>query len=353
MKRKLLIGMSVLSLWAQAFAGNPERAGQAGATQLLVNSWARSSGYNGINIGSASGIEAVMTNPAGIGTTKRTELVFAHTRYLVGTDINMNSFGLSQSLKKSGVIGLYVTSFDFGEIVRTTEDNPDGDLGTFSPSFMNIGLSYSKKFTDHIYVGTTVKLVSESIYDVGATGVCFDAGVQYRTNLGDDSLHNDKLKLGIALRNIGTTMRYSGDGLSFRADRAETFSSLSSRPSSAFEMPSVLCMGLSYDFYFGQAHRLTAMGSFISNAFAYDNIGGGVEYGFKQYFMLRYSFLYEKDITNDLLRRTVYTGHALGATVEIPFKVGKDKVSTFGLDYSYRTTNPLNGTHVLGARINL
>jgi len=341
-----------MALFGQALAGNPERAGQAGATQLLVNSWARSSGFNGINISNTSGIESVITNPAGIGTTKRTELVFAHTRYLVGSDINMNSFGLSQSLKKAGVIGLYVTSFDFGELVRTTEDNPDGDLGTFSPSFMNLGLSYAKKFTDHIYVGTTVKLVSEAIYDVNATGVAFDAGVQYRTNLGNDSLHTDKLKLGIALRNIGSTMKYDGDGLSFRSTINPGYTSLAERPAEEFEMPSALLMGVSYDFYFGE-HRLTTLGSFISNAFSYDNIGVGFEYGFKQYLSLRYSFLYEKNLLDDELRRTVYTGHGVGASVEIPFKSGKDKVSTFGLDYSYRTTNPFSGTHVLGARINL
>ena len=73
------------------FAGNPERSGQAGATQLLINSWGRSSGLNGINYGAGSGIEAVGTNPAGLGTTKRTELIFAHTRWLGGADIGINS----------------------------------------------------------------------------------------------------------------------------------------------------------------------------------------------------------------------------------------------------------------------
>ena len=354
MKKIIIIGCALMAAFTQAFAGNPERAGQAGATQLLVNSWARSSGINGINIASTGGIESVMTNPAGIATTNRTELVFAHTRYMVGTDINMNSFGMSQALKKAGVIGLYFTSFDMGEFIRTTEDNPDGGLGTFSPTYMNLGLSYGKKFTDHIYVGATVKLVHESIFDVSANGAAFDAGVQYRTDLGKgDSLHGDKLKLGIALRNIGTTMRFTGDGLSFRGNLSPNYTSLASRPSSAFEMPSVLAMGFSYDIYFGGSHRLTPTGAFLSNAFTYDQIGVGAEYSWKDILMLRYSFLYEKNILDDELRRTAWTGHSLGATVEIPFKTGKEKVSTFGLDYSYRTTNPFSGTHVLGARINL
>ena len=244
-------------------------------------------------------------------------------------------------------------SMDLGQFVRTTELNPDGDLGTFSPTYMNMGISYAKKFTDHIFVGMTIKMVHESITDVAATGLGFDAGVQYRTNLGKDSLHTDKLKLGIALKNIGSSMRFGGDGLTFRTNRSDDFTSIAARPSAEFEMPSVLAMGLSYDFYFGDVHRMTGVGGFISNTFSNDQLGLGLEYGFKSFLMVRYSFLYEKDILSSDDRMTAWTGHAAGVTVEIPFKTGKDMVSTFGLDYSYRSTNPFAGTHVIGVRIDL
>lgn len=353
MKKILILGLALCAAVGQAFAGNDQRAGQAGATQLLVNTWGRSSGYNGINIGSASGIESIITNPAGLAMTRRTELVFAHSRYLVGSDISVNSFGISQALKRAGVIGMYVTAFDLGTFIRTTEANPEGELGTFRPTFMNLGLTYGKKFTDHISVGATIKLVTESINNASASGIAFDAGVQYRTNLGKDSLHNDKLKIGITLRNVGSTMRYGGDGLSFRANRDPNFTSLSSRPTAKFEMPSVLAMGISYDFWMGESHRITPLAAFISNSFTRDNIGVGLEYGFKKYFAIRYSFLYERDIFSAINRRTAWTGHAIGGSFEIPFKVGKDRTSSFGLDYSYRSTQPFNGTHVMGVRIDL
>lgn len=353
MKKILVIGFVILTAFAQTFAGNPERSGQAGATQLLINSWGRSSGLNGINIGGAYGIESVINNPAGLAATRQTEIVFSHTRYLVGTDININSFGISQSLKNAGVIGLYVTAFDMGDFIITTEDNPDGNLGTFSPTFMNLGLTFGKKFTDHIYVGATLKVVHESITNVGSTGAAFDAGVQYRTSFGKDAVHDDRLKLGISLRNVGSTMRYGGDGLNFRANRSEDFTSMATRPSENFEMPSVLSMGVSYDFYAGESQRFTPIGSFISNAFSQDQIGVGLEYGFKEYLQLRYSFLYERGITDPLERLSAWTGHSFGVTVEVPFKSGKDRESNFGLDYSYRSTDPFQGTHVLGVRIDL
>ena len=61
-------------------------------------------------------------------------------------------------------------SLDFGEIERTTVQNPNGGLGTFSPQFMNLGVSYAKKFTDRISGGVTLRLISESAADIAANG---------------------------------------------------------------------------------------------------------------------------------------------------------------------------------------
>jgi hypothetical protein len=35
---------------------------------------------------------------------------------------------------------------NFGDIDVTTESNPEGNIGTFSPNFTNIGFSYAKEF---------------------------------------------------------------------------------------------------------------------------------------------------------------------------------------------------------------
>lgn len=347
----LALGTSVL------YAGNPERVGQAGATQLLINPYARSSGFHGINISNSYGIESVINNPAGLAKTKKTEFVFAHTRYLVGTDININALGFSQSLKKGGVIGISVVSFDMGEFVRTTVDQPDGTLGTFKPTIMNIGLSYAKTFVDdRIFVGATFRMIHESITDVSANGMSFDAGVQYSDKA-------NKFKIGVSLKNVGPEMKFAGDGLSQRAYTGGTNSTYTSNVTTSaakFQLPAVLNIGTSYDFKMGAdslgenaQHRVTPMATFISNAFARDQIGLGVEYGFKKYLMLRAAFVYEKGIFKADERLNAYTGFAGGVTFEIPFKTGENKYSTFGLDYSYRSTNPFNGTHSFGCRVNL
>ena len=101
-------------------------------------------------------------------------------------------------------------SLDFGNIEITTVDLPDGGIGTFSPKFMNIGLSYAKTFSNSIYGGFTLRMISEQISDLKAGGVAFDAGIQYVTGA------KDNLKFGISLKNIGQRMSFSGDGLTFR-----------------------------------------------------------------------------------------------------------------------------------------
>jgi hypothetical protein len=352
----LLVSAAVIGSAAtqNTFAGNQDRAGQAGATELLINPWGRSSGFAGANSASVRGLEAMFLNVAGTAFTKKTELMFAYTNWLSGSDINIKSFGFSQHVGETGCLALGITAMDFGDIMITTVDLPEGGIGNFNPRFMNLGLSYAKGFSDNIYGGMTVKVISESIADVKARGVALDAGIQYVTGAMDN------IKFGIALKNIGPKMRYSGDGLSFRTPLPNgnngTFTV--EQRSAPFELPSLVNIGGTYDFYLSKdsaavkMHRLTVAGNFTSNSFTKDEFRLGLEYGFKSFFMVRAGYNYEKGITgNDDERTTAFTGFCGGATIEIPF--GNEKKSTFGLDYSYRATNPFDGVHTIGARINL
>jgi hypothetical protein len=61
----------------QSFAGNEDRAGQAGATELLINPWTRSSGWGGINIANVRGLESQFNNVAGLAFTTKTDIATA------------------------------------------------------------------------------------------------------------------------------------------------------------------------------------------------------------------------------------------------------------------------------------
>lgn len=351
--RKIISTVLLSTAIFPSFAGNQDRVGQAGATQLLINPWARNSGWAGANSGSVRGTEAMFLNVAGIAFTKKTEVVLAHTNWLKGTDISINSLGFTQRVGETGALGLSFFSLDAGDIERTTTSNPEGGIGTFSPRFLNIGLSYAKGFSDNIYGGATVKIINESISDVAAKGIALDAGLQYVTGL------YDRVKFGISLKNMGPKMRYSGEGLSFRTDlpNGNSGSFLVQKKSAYFELPSLINIGGSYDFYLSKDsvkmrdHRITPAFTFTSNSFDKDEYKAGVEYGFKNFLMVRAGYNMYKGIFKEETQTSAFTGLCAGFTVEVPF--GKEKKSSFAFDYSYRDTNPFEGTHSFGVRINL
>ena len=137
---------------AALIAGNGERTGTGGATELLINTWARSSGFAGMNTAMVKGVEAMNLNVGGLSATKKTEVIFSRTQWLKGTDVNINSFGLAQRVGGSGTLGVSITSMDFGDIDVTTTDRPDGglyikpELGWHNRHW-NFSIQYTKLFT--------------------------------------------------------------------------------------------------------------------------------------------------------------------------------------------------------------
>lgn len=345
-KKTGLVMMALVTVVTSAYAGNPDRRGQAGGTELLMVPWARSAGWLGVNTSMVRGLEAERMNVAGLAFTKGTELNFSRTTWLSGTDIFINAFGIAQRINESSSLAFTVMSIDMGAIDITTTENPDGGLGTYKPSFSNIGISYAKSFSDRIHGGATVRIISQSISDVSAQGVAFDAGIQYVTG------PKDAVKFGISLRNVGTPMAFGGDGLSSRGTmQGNTVALTLSQRSQQFELPSLMNIGASYDFYpMGvDDYRLTAAGNFTSHSFTNDQYGVGLEFSWKNIFAIRSGYQYEANITGgEFVSQNVYTGFNVGFSIDAPFNK-----SNFGLDYAYRATNPFGGTHLLGIRYSL
>ncbi|MCH8329889.1 MAG: PorV/PorQ family protein [Bacteroidetes bacterium] len=335
----------ILSAPVVVNAGNPDRTGQAGASELLINPFARSSGFNSLNTASVKGIESIRMNIGGLAHTQQTEIIFSNTNWLRGSDIFINTFGLSQKVGDAGALGVSIMAMSFGDIEITTGDLPEGGIGTYKPQFLNIALGYSKAFSSSIYGGFVARAIHESIPDVNAQGLAIDAGIQYIT--GSD----ENLRFGISLRNIGMPMKFGGDGISFSSfSPSGDFDMTVEQRSQRYELPSLLNIGGAYDLKFQDKHRVTIVANFTSNSFTPDQVGAGIEYSFKEYFMVRAGYKYEEGITKSETRNSALTGLGAGFTVELPMKTDGP---TFGLDYSYRTTNPFNGIHSLGVRINL
>ncbi len=341
----MLVALGVMAS-LPAVAGNPDRAGSAGATQLLINPWARSSGWGLANTASIRGVEAMFGNIAGMAHINKTEVLFSNTQWLSGSGVGINSVGVGQKLGASGVLGISATVMSFEEIEVTTYDIPEGGRGFFKPNMANIGLSYSKSFSNSIHGGLLVRMISESIANVRSSGVAFDAGIQYVTG------PQDNVHFGIALKNVGPAMAFEGDGLAVQGLLLAGSDNLTlEQRSQAFEIPSLLNIGVAYDWHVNEMHRVTFAGNFVSNSFTSDQGIVGVEYAFRKMFHVRGGYLYEKGITDDAERTTVFTGPSAGLSVDLPF--GEEKLSAVAIDYGYRSTNPFSGVHSIGIRITI
>ncbi|MEM7163681.1 MAG: PorV/PorQ family protein [Bacteroidota bacterium] len=343
MKRlSILLFAIAFTLLHDVKAGNEDRIGSAGGTQLLINPWAQSTGLAGSNIATARGIQGYFVNPAGIVFTRKTEVMFTNTNWLSGADVSINAFGLSQKLGESSAIGISVVSIDWGDLMRSTTALPEGDGTTFSPSFSNIGLSFSKEFSNSIYGGVTVKIISEAIADINASGIALDAGINYVSG------ERDQIKFGISLKNVGPGMTYDGSGLS-TSELSGGELNLDQR-SATFELPSLVNIGVGYDFVLAENHDLTGLLSFTSNSFSRDQYKVGLEYKFKDYFALRGGYSLEPQSESLDINTNALDGPAFGASLGAP--IGENGGS-LSFDYSYQVTNPFDGVHSIGVRVAL
>lgn len=336
---------------ATTFAGNPDRQGEAGAYELLLNPWARTVGLHAMNTSMVKGIESMNLNIAGLSRINNLEVGIGHSIYLQGTGLALNALGLAKRMGENGALGVSLNALSFGKIPVTTNGLPEGTGATFSPTFFNLGVSYSHWFEKKVSVGITLRLINESLADVSAFGFSIDAGVQYMTGSTE---HPDRFKFGISLRNVGSPMNFGGQGLnnsSINPDGTQSYLLTYKKTANDFELPSQLNIGAGYDILPDDKIKLTALVNFTSNAFSRDEVGGGLELGISNLLVLRGGYKYEIGSTAADPNQSVYTGVAAGLSFNVPVRKGSDQA--ISIDYGFLHTRVWNGTHNISLRINL
>lgn len=254
-----------------------DRIGTAAATELLIPVGARDLGMGGSSIAITTGIDALHWNPAGLGRMSgAAEGLFSSMSYIADIRVNYGAVGIK--FGGFGTVGLSVKALDFGEIPLTTTDDPEGIAGrTFSPSFVILGFSYARAFTDAITAGGTIKLISENMHRVTGKGLAIDIGIQYHGVAGLRGLN-----LGVVLKNIGPQVTFDGPGL-LRLALAEG----GNRPTqfyksntASWELPTSVEIGLTYTGNMGEELSYNFSGAFANNNLALDSykIGGEVVY---------------------------------------------------------------------------
>lgn len=351
--------MSIVFIPQLVFAGGEDRSGTSAASHLLVPVSARYLSGGGA-VANAQGLEAIYWNPAGLDRNEsRGQAIFGYRSYIA--DININYLGISGRFGRAGTFGFMLRTFAIGDLEETTIFEPDGTGATFEPTYFVLGVTYSRTITDRVGVGFTFNWINESIPRVGASGFAFDAGVQY-TNVVNIS----NLDFGVAVKNIGPPLRWGGPALWNRL-----FTSSPETPSrgltsykveaAAFELPSVIEMGLTYHYDIDESQSLNIGGTFQNNNFSYDEYRALVEYNYDNTFMVRgaYQISPEEDIdaiSTDPTNTTALTSISMpnifgsvsfGATLMLKKLVNINA----SLDYGFIATEFFDDNHIFSLSI--
>lgn len=271
-------------------------------------------------------------------TDATAEAMFSYQNWI--GDINVNYLAGSSKIGTVGSLGLSLKTLSFGDIMETTITNPEGTGTTFSPTYLTLGLTYSRKMTDRILFGATAKFVSEKIMGTAANGVGFDFGLQYVSPISG-------LKLGVVLANFGGNMKFDGNNLEQRTvlpgTEAGTVSSSVAVPTADFDLPSQLKIGVSYEVGLGESMGLDVMGSFVNNSYSFDQYIVGGEFEFKDMVFLRasYALAYKQGIVGQddgfvSANEDFLFGPSFGVGVNLNVGV------PLQLDYAYQITEFFN-----------
>ncbi len=341
---KRLAGIVMLStlLIISAFAGNTNRTGTAGAQELLIPTGASGIALAGSDVAFVSGPDAIFWNPAGLARGGfGTEASFSHESYLAGIGIDYGAVAAT-----FGTVGTFAASFKsiaFGNIPVTTEDNPDGTGATYSPTFMTAALTYSKILSDRISVGANFNFVNETIMSTTASGFALDAGVQY------NGLIIPELKLGVAIKNLGPNMTFSGSNLLRQGTTVGDIRGTQwyDVQAASFELPSQMDVALAYDKKLGETNDVTVYGTFENNNYSSDVYKFGLQYSFNNMLFLRGGYNYAPNAPKDQTGQTseIYD-YTFGAGIN--YNLGE---LNFTLDYAYEHVLLLTSINVFTVRL--
>ena len=334
--RKILLAGLVLLLSCSVGIAQDARNGTNSASELLVPVGAQYL-HGGGAAAMAKGLEGALWNPAALDQGENSVLAtFSRRNYIADIGINFASTGIR--FGRLGAVGVSLRSFDIGEIPITDEFNMDGTGGTYTPTVFILGGIYSKQLADRIRVGISGNLINETIGEVEATAFAFDAGVQY-----DDFLNINSLRIGVAVRNVGTAMQFEGPGLLVdarepTAERGVTAYKIT--PMDA-DIPTVADLGVVYS----PITNLNVGLSYLENNYGPNAVKGLATYRIGDYGALRAS--YKGSITEGGALEDIFSGAAFGATLNLEPLIGTD----MALDYGYMPVSYFNNNQIFSLRV--
>jgi len=303
------------------------KVGTNGATELLIPMGAVNVALGGSNIANISGADAIYWNPAGLAVLNGGEATFSYMDYFAGMKVSYLAGGAR--LGRLGMVGVSLQVLNIGEIPVTTIEAPEGTGEIIEPNYLTIGATYARAFTDRINFGANAKVISEKIGTMNASAIGFDLGLQYVSPWG--------IAFGVAMRNIGSKVKFDGTGIEFDSAIPYSKRAATTRKTrldlASSQLPTSLSLGLAYLYKMNDQLKFNLLGNYTNNSFTINQVSAGVEATLMDMFIVRGGYqmtLFPEDYP-EAAKDDNQFGLALGGGCH--FKVGGNNLM---IDYAYR-----------------
>lgn len=287
--RFLCLYFLVMNTFIQAQSGispnDIERAGQSGWQFLKINGDSRQAALGGAFTAISNGdANSVFGNPASLADVENIDVQLNVLEWIA--DINYQSIAAAYSLGDLGVVGVSLAMLDYGDIPETI-NAPSGNGGTnpqltgsnFSANDYVVGFTYSKKITDNLSVGGSIRYMEQNIAELSMSNWSMDIGTMYYTGFRS-------LRIAITARNFGPDSRFGGWSEEYQTE------------SDYVRMPLDFRAGLAMDFFDeeGSPHLLTAIVEGDHPNDGTEKFHIGASYAFDGMFFVRAGYKFNYDV---------------------------------------------------------
>jgi hypothetical protein len=324
-------GIGVPRLHAQS------NTGLSGATFLGTGMGARPIAMGGAFVAQSGDAFSMYWNPAGTATIQSPEVVMNYASWFLGTRYNY-----AAAVVPFGAIGNFgasVTLFSSGDILRTTETDPDGELGDqFSTSDLSIQLTYSKALSSVLLIGGSVKYIRQSVYNASASTLAVDVGTLLVVS------EKNGLRLGAMLSNFGGKMQLRGTALNIVTSNSGFENGANNlipaeKTTDEWNIPLAFRTGMAWDALRSTQNKLTLTTDVNIPSDDQRSVSVGMEYGWHDILFLRGGW-------NSLFVANADDGFTLGLGIKQSL-VGVN----IKIDYAFQYFNRLNSPQWIGAAI--
>ncbi len=298
-----------------------QRTGTSTAQFLKIAVGARAAAMGESFVAVANDASALYWNPAGITQFTGTEVILAHTNWLV--DIQHEFAGVVYHLSADDAVGVSVTSVHTDDMQVTTELQPRGTGEYFSYGDLAVGLTYGRRMTNQFSFGATVRYVEETMASLKTRGVVLDFGTYYWTGLGTSRFSAVVSNFGNQLGPTGTAPQVGGG----------TVTAFQQYPP-----PTMFKFGFAVDPIKDESNILTTSIQLNHPNDNSENVGFGVEYGWMNSFFLRGG--YKLNVEEQALSFGAGVAASLG-------------IAHVAVDYAYASFTNLGPTHRISMLVTL